>query len=92
MNKIRNCQISSIVKNDKKICSARIIFATVKDNNGNEYQVEWISGPVVRKTTGVWEHQETDEFIKAWEKAEVGTKVDLCHVGGNRNYFLISDY
>ena len=93
MKKIRNLKIIHIVKDDMRICSARVIFATLVDENGEEYRVEWLSGLAVERPTGVWEYLETAEFVEAWRKAEVGMKVDLCHADGtDRKFFLIAEF
>ncbi len=93
MEMIRNCKITYIVKDDMRICSARVIFATLVDEHGEEHRVEWLSGPAVERNHGGWDYQETAEFVEAWKKAEVGMIVNLWHTERtNQNYFLIAEF
>ncbi len=92
MEMIRNCKITHLVKDDMRICSARVIFATLVDEHGEEHRVEWLSGPAVERPYGDWDYQETAEFVEAWKKAEVGLVVNLHHAEGtDRKYFLIAE-
>lgn len=92
MEMVCKCKIARIVKDDKKLCSARVIFATLVDDAREEHHVEWVSGPAIERARGGWDYKETEEFTQAWEKAEVGMEVNLyCADGMNRNYFLIAN-
>ena len=91
MEMIRNLKIAHIVKDDKSFCSARVITATLVDENGKEYFVDWVTGLAVEKNDGEVEYLETAEFVEAWEKAEIGKNVNLCYADGtNRKMFLIA--
>ena len=93
MGKIRDFKISHIYKDDMRICSARVIFATLVDEVGNEHRIEWLSGPAVERREGFFEYKETKEFTEAWNKAEVGMKVKLYPADGtNQEHFLISEF
>lgn len=86
------CTILEVKKDDMRICSARVIFATLVDDGGNEHQVAWVAGWAVERTTGTVDYLETPEFKQAWNKAERGMQVELCYADeSNRGYFLISD-
>lgn len=90
MSRMVECRISKLVKDDKRICSARVIFATLEDSDGNKYWISWVSGPAVVRTNGEIDYQETADFTKAWNEAKVGMNVDLYQLEEeSKGYFAL---
>lgn len=82
-------RILEMTKDDQKMCSSRVIWATLQDvKSGEKYRVRWAESPMVIGITGVWRSRAIYSFAKSWEKCEIGDEVWLYHAeDDNSNFF-----
>lgn len=84
----RKARIIKITKDDMKVCSSRVIWATLRDEMGKEYRVAWADSPTIAGVTGFWQSRNSFSFKRAWENCKVGDEVWLYHAEDcNFNYF-----
>lgn len=88
MKKIK-ARIKELTKDDMKICSSKVIWANLVDEQtGDKYHVAWAESPMVIGCTGTWRSRAKDVFDAVWQKCEVGDEVWLYHSGDeNFTYF-----
>ena len=80
-------RITQIKKDDMTICSSRVIWADLEDNDGQIFHVAWADTPYVIGVTGNWGARNKNSFSLAW-KCEEGDEVWLFHSDDqNHNYF-----
>ena len=80
-------RIIKIKKDDMTICSSRVIWADLEDNNGQKFHVAWADTPSVIGVTGNWATRNKMAFSFAW-KCEEGDEVYLFHSDDqSHNYF-----
>ena len=74
-------RIIKIEKNDERICSSRVIFATLEgvEQEPKQQKIAWVREvfPLI-----------AEEFDKAWNTAQIGDEVLLKDLGGLTKYFV----